>query len=223
MEVKKIILFFNALVMLFCLGLLCLTSCNLSNTNSDAVIYDTEYQHLIDDVAPINSDGLINVVIEIPAGTNEKWEVCKITGELDIESINGNPRTVNYLSYPGNYGMIPQTLLSYENGGDGDPIDVLVLGSAIDKGKIVPCKIIGVIKLFDGGEQDDKLIAVYPGSNFYHINDISELEKSYSGVLEILEIWFTNYKGQGQMEFNGFGDKTEAELILQSAIKSYQN
>ena len=56
--------------------------------------------------------------------------------------INNKPRIINYLGYPANYGMIPKTLLKKENGGDGDPLDVIVLGPPESKGSIVKCKII---------------------------------------------------------------------------------
>ena len=52
----------------------------------------------------------------------------KETKQVEIELVNDNPRIINYLGYPANYGMIPETLLSRNNGGDGDPLDIVVLG-----------------------------------------------------------------------------------------------
>lgn len=57
-----------------------------------------------------NANGTINVVVEIPAGTNAKYEVNTKTGNLDWEIKKGKPRMVKYLAYPANYGMIPSTL-----------------------------------------------------------------------------------------------------------------
>ena len=62
-------------------------------------------------------------------------------------------------------------------------------------GDIVKCKVIGVLYLIDNFEQDDKLIAISENSESEHINDIGELNENYNGLLEIIEIWFTNYKG----------------------------
>ena len=73
-------------------------------------------------------------MIEIPTGTTAKWEVVKPSGELRWEFDQGRPRVVRYLGYPGNYGMIPRTLLPKEEGGDGDPLDVVVLGPAVPRG-----------------------------------------------------------------------------------------
>ena len=65
---------------------------------------------------PVNQSGDINVVVEIPTGSTEKWEVTKPDGELKWEFKDGKPRIVKYLGYPGNYGMIPQTLLPEDRG-----------------------------------------------------------------------------------------------------------
>ena len=99
-------------------------------------------------------------MIEIPAGTLEKWEYNKSTRDIELELINIKPRIFSYLGYPANYGMIPKTLLPKKYGGDGDPLDVIVIGPAEPRGSIVKCKIIGVLYLIDNFEQDDKLIAI---------------------------------------------------------------
>lgn len=130
---------------------------------------------------------------------------------------NGKPRVVTYLSYVGNYGMIPRTL-----SGDGDPLDILVLGEAFPRGSIVQAKIIGVLKCLDDGEMDDKLIAVRPDSFFAGIASLKELNEKFPGVTSIIEIWFTNYKGPGKMTVQGFGEADEANRILADAVKNYK-
>ncbi|MCK5820516.1 MAG: inorganic diphosphatase [Bacteroidales bacterium] len=140
-------------------------------------------KHFVSGYEPLMEDGKIQAVVEIPAGTLDKWEVDKETGYLKWEIRDGKPRVVQYLGYPGNYGMIPRTLLSKESGGDGDPLDVIVLGQPVERGSIVKAQLIGVLKLLDGGEQDDKLIAVLDGSPFsgiyrcsrYHSNLVCQL------------------------------------------------
>ncbi len=170
----------------------------------------------------INPDGSVNVVVEIPAGTRNKWEVTKNKGDLRWEFRDGKPRVVNYLAYPGNYGMIPQTLLPKKLGGDGDPLDVIILGSAISRGDVVSAKIIGVLKLLDDGEQDDKLIAVRPIDQLGSVNNLSELKNKYPGITDILETWFTSYKGKGRMQSLGFDDVVKAKKIINEAVKAYQ-
>ncbi len=99
-------------------------------------------------------------IIEIPAGTLDKFELNKKSHEIEHEHKDGTPRVVQYLAYPANYGYIPNTLLAKEDGGDGDPLDVLVLGAAVEREAKLDIKIIGALRLLDRGEQDDKLIAV---------------------------------------------------------------
>jgi inorganic pyrophosphatase len=170
---------------------------------------------------PMNKDSTFNAVIEIPAGTCQKWEVDKETGFIIWEIKNGAHRVVNYICYPANYGMIPKTLLPEEEGGDGDPIDIIVLGNAIERGKVVKVRIIGMIKLLDGGEKDDKLIGTIEDSQFSDILDMEGLDIKYPGVTSILSTWFSNYKGIGEIEFTGYGTKEEAINELMEAIKKF--
>ena len=177
--------------------------------------------HLISHPAARSENGSIQVVVEIPAGTNAKWEVEKDSGALAWEFKNDAPRVVQYLPYPCNYGMVPRTLLAEEHGGDGDPLDVLVLGPAQPRGALVQARLIGVLKMLDGGEQDDKLIAVLADSPLANANSVSELRAQFPGAATILETWFTNYKGAGEIESRGFAERAEAERILDAAIAAF--
>lgn len=174
------------------------------------------------DYEPLFSDGDIRAIIEISAGTLDKWEYDLSLKKMRWDKKNGKPRVINYLPYPANYGMIPRTILPKELGGDADPLDVIVLGHSMPRGSVVKAKLIGVIKLTDKGEQDDKLIAVAKNSPLYKINNIKELDAKSYGVSNILQTWFTNYKGRGKMIFKGFGDEKEALRILNSAVKSFK-
>lgn len=173
------------------------------------------------DFAAINENGSINVVIEISAGMVEKWEVTRDGSALKQDVQDGQLRVIDYLSYPVNYGMVPQTLLSKTFGGDGDPLDVLVIGAPLAQKQVVAVEVIGLMKLLDRGQKDDKLIAVVPGSNFTKIKSLDNLEQSYPGILLIIKTWFSNYKGPGKMEFIGFADSTEAMGLIRQANQSY--
>ena len=191
----------------------------ISQVNERTVAAD---KHFIRDYDSRPKPGLVNVIIEIPAGTNAKWEVDKQDGKLKWQIRNGKPRVVKYLSYPGNYGMVPRTLLPKHQGGDGDPLDVLVLGSARPRGSVVAARIIGVLKFHDKGEQDDKLIAVIPGSELGRVHNFAQLKNQFNGALEIIELWFSNYKGAGVMEPKGMRGVAEANAILNSAITAFE-
>ena len=170
----------------------------------------------------LNDDGLVNVIIEIPAGTYEKWEYNSGSATIERDSIDGMPRTIDYLAYPANYGMIPNSLLSEEDGGDGDPLDVIVLGAPVPRGTVLRSKIIGVLLLNDNGEKDDKLIAVSKDSKYFQFSKLNELELQYPGILKILQLWFTHYKGPGIMHSKGYADNIKADSILRSGLKDYQ-
>lgn len=172
----------------------------------------------------INDDGTANAIIEIPTGTSAKWEVSKEDPKAVYwEFKNDKPRVVNYLGYPGNYGSIPATSLPKELGGDGDPLDVIVLGQAVPRGEVVAIRVIGVLKMLDGGEQDDKLIAVLTKeSPFAHIESMKQLDEEYPGVSQIVDLWFANYKGpNGGMEGLGFEDADVALKVLDSAASNF--
>ncbi len=199
---------------LFIVLLIGFWGCNILQKKDIIALFDYE---------PINYDGSINALIEIPAGTLKKWEFNKVSGLIELEIINNKPRIIDYLGYPANYGMIPKTLLAKKNGGDGDPLDIIVIGPPQEKGSVVKCKIIGVLHLIDNLEKDDKLIAVLHNSTLNNINGIKELDANYNGILEILDLWFTNYKGSDEIISKGFGDEQSASRILNSAINQYLN
>lgn len=200
---------------------------NSAINHSENLVANGEYslkseKNLVTVMPAKNIDGSINVLVEIPSGTNGKWEVNKETGNLDWEFKKGAPRVVQYLPYPSNYGMIPQTLSPEEIGGDGDPLDVLLLGEAVPRGAYVKGKLIGVMYMKDHGETDDKLLAVAEGSPFENVNSVSELAEQFPGTLTILQTWFVNYKGIGEdLKVTGFANKTEADKVLNEAINGY--
>ncbi len=171
-----------------------------------------------DHIPAMTADSTINVFIEIPAGSTEKWELDKVRHILTMDSINDQPRHIDYLGYPANYGMIPNTLSPKDQGGDGDPLDVIVLGPQLDQ-SIHECKVLGVLKLKDRGEIDDKLIAVVIESPMTKYSSLEELELNYPRMLDIIEMWFTNYKGVDKdgktlMKSEGYHDRASALTIL---------
>jgi len=209
-------------------ALLIFVACHTTTRSVDKLEAPDPYtlianRHLVSGIEARALDGLIHVVIEIPAGTTAKWEVSKDDGSLRWEFKNDKPRIVKYLAYPGNYGMVPSTLLPKHLGGDGDPLDVLVLGPAVARGSVVRARVIGVLKLHDGGEQDDKLIAVMEGTALAGIADMVELDSKFNGVSSIIETWFSNYKGPGKMESLGFAGPEAAHSILNAAIGAFDS
>ena len=162
----------------------------------------------------------INAVVEIPAGANEKWEV-KLDGIMRWDLKNGGVRVVDYLGYPTNYGIAPRAILGKEIGGDGDPLDVLVLGPSLPRGTVTEVKVIGLIKLVDAGERDDKILTVRVPGPLADADNLDDLDTKYPGVTAILKAWFENYKGPGKLQCGGFGSRREALELIDAAEKSF--
>ncbi|MEO1447954.1 MAG: inorganic diphosphatase [Bacteroidota bacterium] len=156
--------------------------------------------------------GNVYAVIEIPAGTNHKLEYDKASGEFKVDQINGKDRVVQFLPYPGNYGFVPSTLMDTAKGGDGDALDILVLAAYVPPGTIMEVQPIGVLQLSDGGETDDKLIAIPVDVNqrTIPVETFSAFEQQFPAAQEIIKNWFLNYKGKGKMEFRGWADEQKA-------------
>ena len=168
------------------------------------------------------SDDIINVVIEIPKSTNEKWEVSKIDGSLEHDFFMGKPRIIEYGPYPFNYGMIPQTVLPLSVGGDGDPLDAIVIGDKILRGSIIEAKVLGMIDILDVGELDTKIIVVPKNFLNGNIKDLEDLRQKKPEILEELLVWFLNYKGKNLITFKGYGSKAKTLEKINQASKYYK-
>tara|TARA_B100000941_G_scaffold206117_1_gene150399 strand:+ start:62 stop:736 length:675 start_codon:yes stop_codon:yes gene_type:complete len=198
------------------------TSYSLENETKSKIVGKKNFLH---EIETFNTDGSINVVIEIPAGENDKWEVSKQDGSLRRERSNNSFRVIKYLPYIGNYGFIPKTLQPMNIGGDGDPVDVILLGKRYERGVIVRSKVLGVMIMTDAGKIDNKVVAIPIDSKiFFHekINSLNDLKRNYPGVLEILKIWFKNYKRTGQVEIQGYDNHLKAIEIIKTSQNPYE-
>ncbi len=170
---------------------------------------------------PAQTGNKFTAYIEIPAGTNVKWEYDTQTSELKIDQKNGEDRVIQYLPYPGNYGFLIGTLQSAETGGDGDPLDLLLISQTLEKEMILDVIPVAVLEFLDRGEKDDKIIAIPADPELRVINaeTFEELNQNYPGVIEIIQTWFLNYKGPGMMELTNTGDEKRAlEVIRENSI-----
>jgi len=172
------------------------------------------------DAVPVNPDLTIHVVIENPAGSSEKWEV-RADGNLVQESAGDGPIVIPYLPWPVNGGMIPRTLLSAELGGDGEPLDVLVLGPSLERGSLIRATPIGLLQMFDRLERDDKILAVMPGTPFADVQDVAELETRFPGVREILASWYDNSRPGGAIEVQGYGSRAAAHQLIVEGVREF--
>ena len=168
--------------------------------------------------SPLDASGRVHVLIEIPAGTNQKWETAKDGRSIVWQPLDdGTRRVVAYLPYPGNYGMVPGTRLAREGGGDGDPLDVLLLGPARERGELVAAKCIGVLVMTDDGERDDKLLAVDTDGPFRDVDDVTQLDERFPGTTAILATWFSRYKGADRVVIEGLRGRSAALTMVEAA------
>lgn len=160
------------------------------------------------------TENRFEALIEIPRGSKAKYELDKETGLLRLDR-------VLYTStvYPSNYGFIPKTLAD-----DGDPLDVLVLcNEPIFPMTLVTCMPIGVIKMLDGGERDEKIIAVPVNDpNYKHYYDIHELPKH---IFEEMMHFFEVYKmlEHKTTTVKEICHKYDALQIISNSIKNYKD
>jgi len=126
---------------------------------------------------------LVNGIIEIPKNSRAKYELDKESGMLMLDRV-----LYSSINYPANYGFIPQTYCD-----DNDPLDILILSQIeVVPMCIVEAKVIGVMRMMDEGEMDDKIIAV--AANDMSVNHMNEIEDLPAHWLKELRSFFENYK-----------------------------
>ena len=177
-----------------------------------ASIAKKDYQNL-----PTRGESGINVVIEIPAGTNHKIEYQKEAQRFENDQINGEDRVIRFLPYPGNYGFIPSTFMDPARGGDGDALDILVVSESIPTGTVVETKPIACLLLRDQGELDTKIIAVPADSSLQTIpiENFQDFLIHHDAAKRIIEEWFLHYKGPGVMEMMRWEDDVYARREIE--------
>lgn len=168
------------------------------------------------------SERTFNAVIEIPAGTNTKYEYDPTLKKFIIDQENGEDRIIDFLPYPANYGFIPSTLSKSDTGGDGDALDVLIISSSEITGTVVEIVPVAILKLVDDGEKDYKIIAV-PQNEHRRIitaTTYTGLRTNYSKLLDIVELWFLNYNPSDTSSVEGWGDEKEAVAEIERHLKN---
>jgi inorganic pyrophosphatase len=169
-------------------------------------------------VSTFSDSNHINMIVEIPAGTNKKIEYEYTSNTFKIDTVNGEKRVINFLPYPANYGFIPSTIMDVSKGGDGDALDILLISESIETGTIIQVIPIAVIILNDSDENDSKIIAIPVDKNLRIINADSykKLNSNYPIIKDLIRLWFLNYKDSDVVEFIEWGNEIEAMNKIKS-------
>jgi inorganic pyrophosphatase len=158
------------------------------------------------------SPAIVQCIIEIPSGSKAKYELDKESGLLRLDRV-----LFSSVHYPANYGFIPRTYCD-----DKDPLDVLVISQVeVVPFCIVNAKVIGVMRMLDGGESDDKIIAVAADDiSVNHYNDITDLPPHT--ILEV-QRFFEDYKilENKEVVVEGFLGREDAYRIVKESIELY--
>jgi len=162
---------------------------------------------------PDTAEDWVNVVIEIPRGSKVKYELDKPTGMLRVDRV-----LYSSVHYPANYGFLPRSYC-----GDGDPLDILVLGTEpVMPLVMMEARPIGVMHMEDDGQDDDKIIGVQVKDPAYaDIVDIDQLPKH---VFAEMRRFFLDYKvlENKNVKVDEFGGRDKAVQVVRDAFALYR-
>jgi len=155
---------------------------------------------------------VVTAVIEIPAKSRNKYELDKDSGLLKLDRV-----LYSAVHYPGDYGFIPRTLHE-----DGDPMDILVrINEPTFPGCLIEARPIGVLRMLDKGEPDDKILAVPTNDPFHNeYYDIADIPQHY---LKEVEHFFHIYKDlEGKrVQILGWEKSEVAMAMINVSIERY--
>ncbi|CAG0942827.1 inorganic pyrophosphatase [Anaerolineae bacterium] len=163
---------------------------------------------------PTGSDApnVVNVVVEIPKGSRNKLKYDLATGVIQLDRVLPSP-----LRYPGDYGLIPQTLFD-----DGGPLDILVMVTEPTfSGCVIQAQPIGVFQMTDQDKADDKILAV-PVSDpaFNECRDIADIP---AHLLKEIAHFFEVYKDMegGRVKTAGWDNSARAKARIAKAVARF--
>lgn len=155
----------------------------------------------------------INVIIEVPKGSHNKYEINKENGLLELDRANYSDAP-----YPIDYGFTPQTLWD-----DGDALDVMVLATyPILPLTLLSVRPIGIMSMTDEGESDSKILAVpVKDKRWDDVVDITDVNKH---TLKEIKHFFETYKNLkgSKVTVGEFKNKAQAIKAIEKSIKLYK-
>lgn len=168
--------------------------------------------NLLHDIAPGTKDEM-NVIIEIPRGSHNKYEIDKETGIIALDRVLHTAQT-----YPFDYGFVPQTLWD-----DGDALDVVLLTTnPLLPGILVRARPIAILPMVDGGDSDEKILAVPIADPRF--GDVQNLDDVNKHTLKEIAHFFETYKKiqNKEVSLGAWADKAAAQAAFDRAVGMYQ-
>lgn len=168
---------------------------------------------------PAGEKDELNVIVEVPKGSQNKYELDKATSLIMLDRAN-----YSAAAYPCEYGFIPQTLAE-----DGDAIDVLLLSSyPIPPGILVKARPVAYMEMIDSGEADPKIVAVpVDDKRFDHVQDLKDINPHTVRELKHFFETYKHLKGDSPEEHHvtvpSFKDRAEAEAAFERSRKMYED
>lgn len=171
--------------------------------------------NLLTDI-PAGTEDEMNVIIEVPKGSSNKYEIDKETGMIALDRAN-----YSAAPYPCEYGFVPQT-----HWDDGDALDVVLLATyPIPPGILVKVRPVALMEMTDTGENDYKIVGVPVNDKRWgDVQDVSDINEH---TLKEIQHFFETYKvlkGKGnEVTIAGFKGKKEAQEAFAKARKLYMD
>jgi inorganic pyrophosphatase len=155
----------------------------------------------------------VNVFIEIPKGSNVKYELDKESGIIFVDRL-----LYTAMVFPFNYGFVANTLAD-----DGDPLDVIVLSeNTVAPGTVIPSKVIGYLEMEDEAGNDTKIVAVPTKKIDPLFGEYSDISEVPDAIKNKIKHFFENYKTlePGKwVKLKEWKGKAEALEAVKKAIK----
>jgi len=169
--------------------------------------------NLLHDVDP-GTKSEMNVIIEIPKDSHNKYEIDKATGLIKLDRAN-----YSAAAYPFDYGFVPQTLWD-----DGDALDVILLTTyPLNVGILVNARPVGILNMIDSGDKDDKVIAVpVDDKRWEGVQSLDDVNAhTLKEITHFLET-YKNLKGKpAEVTIEGYRGRAEAEAAFERAREMY--
>ena len=169
-------------------------------------------KEILKNIQPLTAENNINVIIEIQKGSKNKYELDKESGLIMLDRVMHTGQ-----DYPFDYGFIPNTLCE-----DGDPLDVVLYTTyPLMPGILLEARPVGVIKMIDGGEADDKILAV--AVNDPRLKEMVNLATFPAHFVKEVKHFMETYKMiQGkEVKIDAILDVADAHASVKASIEMY--